>query len=307
MAREVRLRLSTTIPEKDIGNQSPPHTRFPPSLLPTSQPPVPRPRTQLVVPLSPPPPTPVGHSRGRSCPEPRRGGVSDPSHQRPKPAQLQDPGVGCGPRPLCGPDCGPPAEMRTPPPLSRSQPHNSGTQNPTGVRPPRCARQLARDPRGRRRAGARGGNRSEPAAQVRARRPGHSLDEVAGSLFREALLPAAGQVCGNAKKVGSNLSRPGAHPPERCPPPRRPGSHLSGSCGPSSLALRCAGAARSCSGARHCGKEAHLLAPRPLRGAPARPRTPPGPAPTPACPLARAALDEEDAAVPAHAVGPMLR
>lgn len=61
-------------------------------------------------------------------------------------------------------------------------------------------------------------------AQVRARRPQHSLDEVAGALLREALLPATGQVCGNARKVRSNLGHPRARPPSRRPTPpfRRP-------------------------------------------------------------------------------------
>lgn len=73
---------------------------------------------------------------------------------------------------------------------------------------------------------AAGGNAREPPARVRARRRrGHSLDEVAGALLREALLPAAGQVCGDARKVRVTLGRPGA------PPLRRPRAHLSGSCG----------------------------------------------------------------------------
>lgn len=166
MARGVRLRLSTTIPENEIGNQSPPHKRFPPSLLPTFQPPVPGPRTQLLVPLSPPPPTPVGHRRGRSCPGPRRGGVSGPTHRRPNPAQLQDPGAVCGPRPLCGPDCGPPAEMRTPPPplpepatqLQHTKPHRGAAAALCAPTRPGPAREAEgggarREPVGSRRTG----------------------------------------------------------------------------------------------------------------------------------------------------------
>lgn len=225
MARGVRFRLSTTTPVNKVEDQ----------VLPT------RDALRLYSPLPSPQLPDPGRNNYFHSPRPRPqrrvpAGPQTPAGRRvlpltpaPESRLTAGPGWGeavCGPRPLCGPDCGPPRRCGPRRPLSRSPPHNSGTQNPTAARPPRCARQLAPDPRGRRGAGARGGNRSDPAAQVRARRPGHSLDEVAGSLLREALLPAAGQVCGNAKKVGSNLSRPSA-----APQPRRPGSHLSGSCG----------------------------------------------------------------------------
>ena len=77
------------------------------------------------------------------------------------------------------------------------------------------------DPRGGKGGGGAAGNGSDLEAQVKARRPRHLLDEVTGALLREALLPAAGQVCGNARKVRSNLGHPGARPPspERPTPP----------------------------------------------------------------------------------------
>ena len=203
--------------------------RSPPSLLPTPQTPVLGPQAQ--------PPHPGGAPPGSVRPETPAGRRVRALTPGPESLPTTGPAGSLRPPPPLPAGFRPPAEIRTPPTPSPCPPHNSSTQNPTRERPRRCARQLARDPRGRREAGG-GGARREPVGPrctgaSPARRPGHSLDEVAGALLREALLPAAGQVCGNAKKSQVKLGPPGRAPPECRPPPRLPRAYLSGSCGPS--------------------------------------------------------------------------
>ena len=205
--------------------------RSPPSLLPTPQPPVLGPQAQ--------PPTPLGHLPAPCGPRPQRGGVSGPSHPGPNPSQLQDQRVVCGPRPRGRPDSGPPRRYgpHRPPPRARHTTPAHKTPQESGRGAVRANSPGTRAGGGRREAGG-GGARREPVGPrctgaSPARRPGHSLDEVAGALLREALLPAAGQVCGNAKKSQVKLGPPRRAPPECRPPPRLPRAYLSGSCGPS--------------------------------------------------------------------------
>jgi hypothetical protein len=128
------------------------------------------------------------------------------------------PGDGLDPVP------GLPAEKRTPVRLGPGARHTTPAH-----KTPECS---GRAVRANSPGTGAGGNPAGPRRTgVSAARPSDSLDEVAGSLLREALLPAAGQVCGNARKVRSNSGRRGAPPPER--PARGPSTHLSGSCGPS--------------------------------------------------------------------------
>lgn len=72
---------------------------------------------------------------------------------------------------------------------------------------------------------------SPPRAEA-ARTPGpqHSLDEVAGALLREALLPAAGQVCGDRERRGGERA---ARDPSGRGRARAASTHRSGSCVPS--------------------------------------------------------------------------
>lgn len=60
--------------------------------------------------------------------------------------------------------------------------------------------------------------------------PQHSLDEVAGALLREALLPAAGQVCGDRERRGGERA---ARDPSGRGRARAASTHRSGSCVPS--------------------------------------------------------------------------
>ena len=148
--------------------------------------------------------------------------MSIPSQQRPNHAQSRCPGRSLKPpAPASGPTPESPCvdtASTLPPPWS--PPHKSGTKKTSheygSVRanPPGPARGEG--------AGALRKPNRTLEAQVRARGPQHSLDEVAGALLREALLPATGQVCGNARKVRSNLGHPSARPPSKCPHSSRP-------------------------------------------------------------------------------------
>lgn len=67
-------------------------------------------------------------------------------------------------------------------------------------------------------------------AQVRARRPQHSLDEVAGALLREATSQPRGRSAGTREKSDQTWATH-AHAPPPGAPLLPSGAHLSGSCG----------------------------------------------------------------------------
>lgn len=153
-------------------------------------------------------------------------------------------GAACSPCLQSRPDPGPLSrslngDADPAPPPACSPPHDSDTQNPrhTAAAAALCAPTRPGPARGEGGAGALGepGGTPRHRCERGATPVAHSLDEVAGALLREALLPAAGQVCGNPRKVVK------VGPPRRAPlggparprPARPTGAHLSGSCGPS--------------------------------------------------------------------------
>lgn len=219
---------------------------MPPSLssLSPSPPPVPGLRTELVIYSLHPcasRSTPAGLSaagdpRGEACPAP----YSD-TRRRPN---CRVRGAACSPCLQSRPDPGPLSrslngDADPAPPPACSPPHDSDTQNPrhTAAAAALCAPTRPGPARGEGSAGALGepGGTPRHRCERGATLVAHSLDEVAGALLREALLPAAGQVCGNPRKVVK------VGPPRRAPlggparprPARPTGAHLSGSCGPS--------------------------------------------------------------------------
>lgn len=143
-----------------------------------------------------------------------------PSLQHPKPAQLLGQGRSLQPLPPKQARSWSPAQVlqwRCGPRPARacSPPHNSDTQNPThtSAAAAACAPTRPGPAKGEGGAGALGEPGGTPPHRCeRGAAPvAHLLDEVAGALLREALLPAAGQVCGNARKVVK------VGPPRRAP------------------------------------------------------------------------------------------
>lgn len=132
--------------------------------------------------FSPPLRIAVNTSRAQRGRRPQRGGVSRPLLRHPKAPQL--PGQGRSLQPpasragqILGPCPGPSMEMRTPPHLPPAARHTTRTHKTpdTQLRPRRCARQLAPDPRGEREARARWGNRVGPRGTGASAAPPRSL------------------------------------------------------------------------------------------------------------------------------------
>lgn len=281
----MRLQLSTTIAENRAAEKA--HAPQTESLRLCPPPPPPSPPT--------PPPDPgartgpLFHSPHPCSSQSQPGATGDPQREAyPTPhasarsqPKCQVQGAVCRPAPRRGPDPGPPPRSprgggyrtRLPPaaasPLGQTKPHASAA----------AARCAPTRPGPAREEGARpgGGNARDPPPRGRARRRrGHSLDEVAGALLREALLPAAGQVCGDARKVQVKLGRPGARPPGRpIPPAPRPPERIMW---PELTGSPVRGCSQVVRRSRSLRGEVHLLARCPPGAARPAPR-PPAPRP----------------------------
>lgn len=153
------------------------------------------------------------HSPHPSSPRSQRRAMGDPKREAypsPRPPQMPGPGSSL----QAGPPPGSPrgGVRRTPPP-------SSSRRTARQTKPPASAPAALRaNPPGTR-AARSPGTPGTPGPDASAGRRGHSLDEVAGALLREALLPAAGQVCGDREEEFGQTWRPRRAP---LPRPGRP-------------------------------------------------------------------------------------